>query len=173
MAAAPAFLASLEEAPAVFFFDDPAAGNRLIAKGLRERGSLIYFEPPKLVSNTDYEAVAVSDIIKFSDENIPDVSFADAYQDKVFIQTMGPRGVRMKYKGNPWEVLAAKPAACVVDTEGAGDWFTSAFLDHLAERGSLDCASVRDACNYAMGWSARSIAYLGSKGLINDISKHE
>ena len=54
----------------MFFFDDPSAGNRLIAKGLRERGSLIYFEPSKLVSNADYEAVAVSDIIKFSDENI-------------------------------------------------------------------------------------------------------
>ena len=35
---APAFLEALEEAPAVFFFDDPAAGNRLIAKGLKERG---------------------------------------------------------------------------------------------------------------------------------------
>ena len=170
---APAFLESLEEVPAVFFFDDPAAGNRVLAKGLGERGSLVYFEPSRLASNTDFAAVAASDVIKFSDENIPDASFADAYLDKVFIQTMGPGGVRIKYKGKPWELLAAKPAACVVDTEGAGDWFTSAFLDNLAGRGSLDCASVRDACKYAMGWAARSIAYLGSKGLINDISKHE
>ena len=171
MAAAPAFLASLEEAPAVFFFDDPAAGNRLIAKGLRERGSLIYFEPSKLVSNTDYEAVAVSDIIKFSDENIPDVSFADAYQDKVFIQTMGAKGVRFKYKGKPWEVIEARPVEQVVDAEGAGDWFTAAFINDLVELGgktmrSLYNTTVWDACSHAMGWSARGIAHMGSKGLI-------
>lgn len=170
---APAFLESLEEVPAVFFFDDSAAGNRTLAKGLRERGSLVYFEPSRLASNTDFAAVAASDVIKFSDENIPDVTFTDAYPDKVFIQTMGARGVRIKYKGKPWELLAARPAACVVDTEGAGDWFTSAFLDYLAGRGSLDCASVHDACSAAMEWSARSIAHLGSKGLINDINKHE
>lgn len=96
---APAFLAALKDTPAVFFFDDPAAGNRALAKGLKERGSLVYFEPPRVASNAELEAVGLSDIIKFSDENVPDVSFADAYPDKVFIQTMGPGGVKIKEKG--------------------------------------------------------------------------
>ena len=162
---APAFLDSLEEAPAVFFFDDPSAGNRLIAKGLRERGSLIYFEPSRLVSNADFEAVAVSDIIKFSDENIPDVSFAEAYQDKVFIQTMGARGVRFKYKSQPWVTVDAGTAGCVVDTEGAGDWFTAAFINELSE---LDDMYFIDHAIYAAREQAtQSIAFLGSKGYIH------
>lgn len=163
---APAFLESLDEAPAVFFFDDPAAGNRMLAKGLRERGSLIYFEPSRLVSNADFEAVAVSDIIKFSEENIPDVSFTEAYQDKVFIQTMGPKGVRFKYKGKPWKVIEAEPVECVVDTEGAGDWFTASLINNLAESGdfSMDVVKKAQEC------SRRSIAFLGSKGLIQEAS---
>ncbi len=171
---APSFLDSLEEAPAVFFFDAPSAGNRLIAKGLRERGSLIYFEPSRLVSNSDFEAVAVSDIIKFSDENISDVSFAEAYQDKVFIQTMGARGVRFKYKEKPWEFIEGRLVERVVDTEGAGDWYTAAFINILAElkvksMKSLHFTYTWNACSWAMGWASRSIAHMGSKGYINEL----
>ena len=71
----------------MFFFDDPAAGNRLIAKGMRARGALVYFEPSKVSGNAELDAINASDIIKFSDENVPDVSFADDFRDKVFIQT--------------------------------------------------------------------------------------
>ena len=163
---APAFLDSLEEAPAVFFFDDPAAGNRVLAKGLRERGSLIFFEPSRLVSNADFEAVAISDIVKFSDENIPDVSFADAYPDKVFIQTMGAKGVRYKLKDKPWVTVDAGITGLVVDTEGAGDWFTAAFINELSE--SDDMHYVLDHAVYtAREQATRSIAYLGSKGYIH------
>ena len=163
---APAFLDSLEEAPDVFFFDDPSAGNRLIAKGLRERGSLIYFEPSRLASKTDFEAVAVSDIVKFSDENIPDVSFADAYPDKVFIQTMGSKGVRYKLKDQPWVVVDAGTPGCVVDTEGAGDWFTAAFINELSELDDI-YYFIDHAIYAAREQAIQSIAFLGSKGYIH------
>lgn len=163
---APAFLKSLEEAPAVFFYDESSAGNRLIAKGLKERGSLIYFEPSRVVSNADFEAVAVSDIVKFSDEDIPDVSFADRYPDKVFIQTMGPQGVRFKYKGKPWEAIEPEPVGQVVDTEGAGDWFTAAFINALAEVDEMN--SIGHALHAAREKASQSVAYMGSKGLIRD-----
>lgn len=60
---APVFLSALKDTPAVFFFDDPAARNRALAKGLKEHGSLVYFEPSRIASNADLEAVALSDII--------------------------------------------------------------------------------------------------------------
>ena len=157
---APEFLAALEDAPAVFFFDDPAAGNRALAKGLKERGSLVYFEPSRVASNADLEAVGLSDIIKFSDENVPDVSFADAYPDKVFIQTIGPDGVRIREKGDDWYVLEGVRNDAVVDAEGAGDTFTSAFINALA-----DGNTVADTAREAMKMASRSVGFLGSKGM--------
>lgn len=169
---APAFLETLSEAPAVFFFDDSAAGNRLIAKGLKERGSLIYFEPSKLSSNADLEAVSISDIIKFSDENIPDMSFADAYNDKLFIQTMGANGVRFKLLDQPWMTLNGIPATSVVDTEGAGDWFTAALINEMAEARMMSLEAhyryrLVDVFRNAMEIAARSIGHMGSLGLIH------
>ena len=157
---APAFLEALKEAPAVFFFDDSAAGNRALAKGLKERGSLIFFEPSRVASNADLDAIGLSDFIKFSDENVPDVSFADAFPDKVFIQTMGPAGVRIKEKGGAWYVVEGVRNDTVVDTEGAGDTFTSAFINVMA-----DGETVADAAREAMKMASRSVGFLGSKGM--------
>lgn len=157
---APEFLAALKNAPAVFFFDDPAAGNRALARGLKERGALVYFEPSKVASNADLEAVGLSDFIKFSDENVPDVSFADAYPDKIFIQTMGPDGVRIKEKGGDWYTIEGMKYDAVVDTEGAGDTFTSAFINAVAE-----CKTIADAAREALAMASRSVGFLGSKGM--------
>lgn len=169
---APAFLDALTDTPAMFFFDDPAAGNRHIAKGLKERGSLIYFEPSKIATNADLEAVGISDIIKFSDENIPDTSFADAYSDKLFIQTMGAKGVRFKLQDQPWMTLNGIHAKSVVDTEGAGDWFTATLINELAEMRMVsmeayDRDGLVNIIGTAMGIAARSIGHMGSKGLIH------
>ena len=157
---APEFLAALKNAPAVFFFDDPAAGNRALARGLKERGALVYFEPSKVASNVDLEAVGLSDIIKFSNENVPDVSFADAFPDKVFIQTMSPAGVKIKEKGGAWYVIEGVKNDAVVDTEGAGDTFTSAFINAVAEG-----KTVADAARVALAMASRSVGFLGSKGM--------
>ena len=157
---APAFLAALKSAPAVFFFDDPAAGNRALARGLKERGALVYFEPSKVASNAELEAVGLSDIIKLLDENVPDVFFADAFPDKVFIQTMGPYGVKIKEKGGDWYAIEGVKNDAVVDAEGAGDTFTSAFINAIA-----DGKTVADAAKEAMTMASRSVGFLGSKGL--------
>ena len=161
------FLDQLIEMPSVFFFDDPAAGNRLLAKVLKERGALVYFEPSKVVTNADLDAIKASDIIKFSDENVPDVSFVDNYHGKLFIQTMGPKGVRYKYKNQPWEVVEALPIQNVVDTEGAGDCFTASFINAIAESG-LKRSSILSAISTSMTNASRSVSYFGSKGFIRE-----
>ena len=169
------FLDQLIEMPSVFFFDDPAAGNRLIAKGMRARGALVYFEPSKVSGNAELDAIKASDIIKFSDENVPDVSFADDFRDKVFIQTMGARGVRYKYKSRPWVFIEGKRNDNVVDTEGAGDWFTAAFLNELGDRDSFSIGGYTsveygDMMREAQEMASRSVGYLGSKGMFSGAS---
>ena len=159
------FLDQLIEMPSVFFFDDPAAGNRLLAKVLKERGATVYFEPSKVATNADLDAIKASDIIKFSDENVPDVSFVEDFHGKLFIQTMGPKGVRYKYRSQPWEVVEALPIENVVDTEGAGDCFTATFINAIAESG-LSSTSIAPAISTAMANASRSVEYFGSKGFL-------
>ena len=151
----------------MFFYDDPAAGNRLLAKVLKERGALVYFEPSKVATNADLDAIKASDIIKFSDENVPDVSFVEDFRGKLFIQTMGPKGVRYKYRSQPWEVVKTLPIQIVVDTEGAGDCFTATFINAIAESG-LTSSSITCAISTAMANASRSVGYFGSKGFIRE-----
>ena len=168
---APVFMDQLIEVPSVFFFDDPAAGHRYLAREMKRKGcQLVYFEPSKVATNADFESIRVSDVIKFSDENVPDVSFTELFPDKVFIQTMGPKGVRYKYKGRPWEVVEALPVREVVDTEGAGDCFTATFINAVAESG-LTLSNIPAAIREAMENASRSVGYFGSKGFIREGSK--
>ena len=48
----------------------------------------------------------------------------------------------------------------VVDAEGAGDTFTSAFIKAMA-----DGKTVADAAREAMKMASRSVGFLGSKGM--------
>lgn len=168
---APAFLEGLEEAPGVYFFDDPAAGHRLIARTLRARGSLVYFEPSAIKTNADLDAVSASDIIKFSGENVPDTSFSDRFDDKLFVQTLGADGLRFRLRGGSWIQLPSAECVDVIDWEGAGDWTTSAFLAKLAAIGKtfadLTEADVTLALKAAQAVAAKSVQYLSSKGLIH------
>jgi sugar/nucleoside kinase (ribokinase family) len=48
----------------------------------------------------------------------------------------------------------------LVDAEGAGDTFTSAFVNAMA-----DGETVADAAHEAMTMASRSVGFLGSKGM--------
>jgi len=168
----PVFLEKLSFVPDVYFYDDPAAGHRAIAESLRQKGTLVYFEPNHIKESKDFACVKVSDVIKFSGQNIPDTSFVDGYNDKLFIQTLGGDGVRFKLLDNEWFSLPAFPVENVVDWEGAGDWTTSAFLTALSKRGllSLDKMTVENVSEClveAQKVASKSVQYMSSKGMIN------
>lgn len=167
---APAFIAALDSAPDVFFFDDPAAGHRLIAEALKSRGTLVYFEPSRLSKSADRHAMEVSDIVKFSGELIQEAPLSGPRQ--LFIQTLGSSGLRFSLHGAPWVSVPPAPCKQVVDWEGAGDWTSAVFIHTLFRDGfsgmsSLTEESVRNALTTAQTVAARSVGYLSSKGLIH------
>lgn len=184
---APALIEKLDFVPDLFFFDDPAAGHRAIARALREKGTIVYYEPEHLKGKTDLESVALSDIIKFSGEKIPDTSFTEQFPDKFFIQTLGGKGLRYRIPGKGW--MTMDPACCsgVVDWEGAGDWTTSILLylimkdkamsDGESEGLSLPEKKEKFLNGHLRKWfgadleaaqtvAAQSVSFWGSKGLI-------
>ena len=168
---APAFIEALDFVPDVFFFDDPAAGYRYMARELREKGALVYFEPSVIKEKADFESIKASDVVKFSGENVQDVSFVDDYKDKLFIQTLGGEGLRFNLRGEGWVNLPPVENDNVVDWEGAGDWTTSAFLNELAEADALSVKRltfklVKEALEKAQDVASKSVSFMGSKGMI-------
>ena len=172
----PAFIEALDFVPDVFFFDAAEAGLRYLASELRQRGTLVYFEPESDADKKKFvKAVEVSDIVKFSHEKVADLSFVDHYTDKLFIRTMGAEGLEFNLCGQGWVKVAAVPNDNVVDWEGAGDWTTSQFIACLCERDILSIAqmsveSVRECLEIACEVASISVSFLGSKGYIDRLN---
>ena len=172
---APTLLASLDFVPDVFFFGSPEAGHRYLAQGLRDRGSLIYYEIQNRIEMNKAlrDSLDVAHIIKMSDEHVTlaqSEEFVRTYPHKLFIQSMGAKGVRFSLHGQKWITVPAVPAK-VVDTEGAGDAMTAAFINALPvfDVACLTTDQVRAALETAQQASAQAISYLGDKGhILND-----
>ena len=172
---APALLASLDFVPDVFFFGSPEAGHRYLAQGLRDRGSMIYYEiQNKIEMNKALrDSLEVAHIIKMSDEHVTLAQadeFVRTYPHKLFIQSMGAQGVRFSLHGQKWITVPAVPAK-VVDTEGAGDAMTAAFINALPvlDMTCLTTDQVHASLETAQQASAKAISYIGSKGhILND-----
>ncbi len=165
----PVFLDTIAKAPDVYFFDHNEAGPRKIAKELRNRGTLIYYE---CENNRDWnkfiKSVEVADIVKFSDENVPDLTSCENYKDKLFIQTQGAKGLQFKLRDGEWIHVDPIQVQSVIDWEGCGDTITAIFLNELAKLGlphvsSLSEKQVQYALTTATEKAALCTQYYGSK----------
>ena len=74
---APRIVGALDAVPDVFFFDAPEPGHREMAGLLRVKGTLVYFEPFPTKDGRSMKCVGVADIVKFSKQDFPDVSFVE------------------------------------------------------------------------------------------------
>ena len=113
----------------------------------------------------------VADIVKFSDENVPFVSFCNEYNDKLFIQTQGAKGLRFMLNGGRWIHLEPQKVNDVVDWEGCGDTVSAVFINELGKMGlpkisDLTEEQVESALQEAVKKSALCTQYYGSKGWI-------
>ena len=169
---AQALFDSLEEMPDVFFFDRCAPGNILLAQLFHERGVLVYYEPNEPVDRNFLRAVTASDIVKFSNEKHPDVSFTEGFTDKLFIQTLNEKGLRFKLRAEGWMTIPPEHNPHAVDGEGAGDWTTSAFINdmghhHMLTFDRIHQPNVTHCLEEAQRVASMSVSYLGAKGLIH------
>lgn len=164
---------SMEFEPTVFFFDRVNPATVAMSQHFKERKTIVYFEPSSVKSNfAQFEkCVASSDIVKFSNQRLPDASFADKYNDKLFIQTLGSNGLQFNLFGNGWVMIPAIPNHNVVDTSGAGDWTTATLLDEMVnaditELRDLTDAMVKKLLEKAQAKGAESCSYEGARGMM-------
>ena len=115
------------------------------------------------------KCVKPADIVKFSDENVPDISFCKEYKDKLFIQTQASKGLQFKLRDGEWIHVNPIQVADVVDWEGCGDTITAVFIYELGKLGlpkvaDLTEEQVKSALTAATEKAALCTQYYGSKG---------
>lgn len=165
-------LENLQFLPSVFFFDRVNAATLTMAEYFKNRGSLVFFEPSAKAKPTDFnKAVSHSDIIKFADQRIPDVSFTETYSDKLFIQTLGSKGLRFNLFCRGWKTLQPVLNNNIVDTSGAGDWTSATFLNEMAKAGiatvgKLTEDNVKQFLSIAQEKASQSCSYEGARGMM-------
>ena len=158
--------AGLDFVPDVFFFDTAAAGHREMARLLREKGTLVYFEPFPTKDGRSMKCMEVADIVKFSKQDFPDVSFVEKYPNKLFIQTLGgPEGARFRFPGCDWQTMPGFPNEEIASPLGCGDWTTVGLLTTLWRSGGVKFASltperVAAALSTGQWYASRNCSYI-------------
>lgn len=172
---------AIDFTPDVFFYDVAQAGHREVAKLLRQRGTMVYFEPEGDGSGTKSEAsikrlhyscIEASDIVKFSGTRITDLSFVEKYPDRLYIRTLSSEGIDFKLRDGEWQHLDPIVNPDFADEEGAGDWTSSTLIAVLCGMGltsvaDMTEAQVREAIMMAQQVASASVSYRASKGKIH------
>lgn len=165
-------LDELQFQPSVFFFDRVGAATLAMAEHFNRLGTLVFFEPSAKAKSTDFEkALTYSDIIKFADQRLSDVGFTEKYSDKLFIQTLGSKGLRFNLFGRGWNTLPPVLNDNIVDTSGAGDWTSATFLNEMSKSGlttvgALTEDKVKLFLSRAQEKASQSCSYEGARGMM-------
>jgi fructokinase len=127
---------------AVFFFDRVSAGALALAKGARDVGALVVFEPSGIGNPLLFrQAWDIAHMVKYSHQRLNDFPDMDIETNPYLtIETLGDVGLRYrirrpKQRPGRWIESKAFPVDEPKDAAGAGDWCTAGILSRIAERG--------------------------------------
>lgn len=157
--------------PKVFFFDRVSPAIVDMVKTFKSKGSIIYFEPSCKISDKHFdECVELADVIKFAEQRIPNTSYFESIADTIIIQTLGEKGLKFRYNST-WIELPPIPNYQVVDTVGAGDWTTAAFiyqfyeLEKKHEQG-ISINDIKSSLEKAQNIGSKSCSFEGARGMM-------
>jgi fructokinase len=157
----------------VFFADRLSAAIVKSARAARERGALVMYEPSADADGQWMrEMVSIAHVVKFS-ADYSDVLNLTPMREGLWIETRGAAGLRWKTHGEmAWRSFPAELAARVVDTCGAGDWFTAGLLASLFQSSATPTAAteghVLEALRRGARLAAWSCGFLGARGPLYD-----
>jgi sugar/nucleoside kinase (ribokinase family) len=158
----------------VVFADRISAGMVELFKGAD--GSLKVLEPSSRgVASIAEEATELADVIKWSHELRSELHevVLKPRPGQIKIETLGAKGLRFRIGHGPWRRIAGL-SIDPVDTAGAGDWMTAAFLDALPGYAvaALSEEDLAAALRTSQEVAALSCLYIGARTL-SDVSRQE
>ena len=154
--------------PRVFFFDRDSPGSLRLARYAKERGALVVYEPNYAGPETSFaEACAVADVLKFSQERLPDLSPAPG--PSLVLETRGVTGLRYRRPPGDWQHLPAFRVTTTRDAGGSGDWCTAGLIHRVGREGvasflRASAEDIREALRFGQAMSAWNCAFVGARG---------
>jgi fructokinase len=157
----------------VFFADRLSAAIVELAAAARKRGALVMYEPSTTADGPwMHEMLALAHVVKFSADHAATLNLAPLHEG-LWIETQGAAGFRWKpSREMRWQSFPSQLAARLVDTCGAGDWFTAGLLFSLFEASPHPIAANEGEILQALRRGARlaawSCGFLGARGPLYD-----
>jgi len=176
-------IAKVIPTPTVFFFDKVSRGALDLARASAGHGALVVFEPSSIRDERLFhEAIALSDIVKYSHERLGHLREAATYPSPFLeIETLGSEGLRYRVRDglktpSRWREIGAHPVQDLRDTAGAGDWCTAGLLHALATRGATRFKEateeeIEEALRLGQALAAIKCRYEGARGAMYALSK--
>lgn len=167
-------------APNIYYFDRVNRAAIDLAQEAKKQGAVVFFEPssigdPKLFE----ECLQIVDIIKFSNERIPDYKKLFK-KNRVYleIETLGKEGLNFRCPKNNSKWITIKPfiVSELIDSAGAGDWCTAGIIDNLCRNGiaGLKKKSIRQiktGLQKGQILGAINCFFDGARGIMYNIDK--
>ncbi|MDV2480858.1 hypothetical protein F8E02_02320 [Methanoculleus sp. Wushi-C6] len=167
--------------PCVFYVDRVSNSSVKIAKELKKRKSLIFFEPTKLKkTNLFYECSQLADIIKLSHDKLDKKSsnIFEELNNQLIIETLGVKGLNFRLKSEPWEHLDAFRVQNFRDAAGAGDWCSAGLIHYILKNRTCEGSIlgenlVREALMFGQSLSAVNCNFPGARGSMYKLSNNQ
>ena len=169
----------------IFYFDRAEASVLLLAEKMRDRGSIVFFEPSSTRNNHLFsKCLAVSDIVKYSAEVFADpLDNPNSQSPKIEIQTNGDRGLRYRVKSNSakpggWHLLAPFQTGGNLDSTGCGDWCSAGIITKLCETSRTDflrlsIPEIQSGIQFGQALAAVNCEHLGARGPMYHLDRNQ
>lgn len=166
----------------VFYFDRINRGAIELAKKSRELGAIVFFEPSSIGQNLKHfqECLAVSHVIKFSSERIPNYhKLFPQQQVPLEIETLGSDGLRYRFslsrKARNWQLINSYRVDNLIDSVGAGDWCSAGIISRLGNNGiksfeQIDSKTIQYILDYGQALGALNCYFYGARGIMYNLS---
>jgi sugar/nucleoside kinase (ribokinase family) len=165
----------------VVFIDRFSPAAVTLAEAARGAGSLVYFEPSTAISSRELERMLqFTNILKYSHERIDDTGTVLPEDVFLEIQTLGRGGLRYRRRSRAtrrmkeWVHVNSRPVENLVDSTGAGDWFSAALIHILAKHGfgaarDISDVDLLEALSKAQALGAWSCGFVGARGAMYQV----
>lgn len=160
----------------VFYFDRTSPSTLQLAKILKEKNAIIFFEPPKFLGDhVFHECLKIADIVKHCYNQSLETENSGV-KIPLEIQTKGEDGLRYKarfLKQKTWQQMNAFPVTNLVDAAGSGDWLTAGIIQFIGQN-TLKTPSQKKleyALRFGQALASLNCNFVGARGIMYNLTK--